>query len=122
MPDNLKEVQPTVFFGVPRIWEKFHAGIAGKLKDATGVKAKLVQWAMGVGSQVTAVRERGREPEGLLAIQYKLANKLIFSKLKEAIGLKNAHLTVSGAAPIAKEVLDFFASLDILVLEVYGQS
>ena len=122
VPDNLKEVQPTVFFGVPRIWEKFHAGISAKLSEATGVKAKLVAWAMNVGRKVTAVRERGGEPEGLLALQYRLADKLIYSKLKEAIGLKNAHLTVSGAAPIAKEVLDFFASLDILILEVYGQS
>ena len=49
VPENLKDVQPTIFFGVPRIWEKFHAGIAAKLKDATGVKAKLLKWAMKVG-------------------------------------------------------------------------
>lgn len=122
VPENLKEVQPTVFFGVPRIWEKFYAGISSRLKEATGVKAKLVEWAMGVGTKVTELRERGEEPEGFLAFQYKLADRLIYSKLKEAIGLKNAHLMVSGAAPIAKEVLDFLASLDILILEVYGQS
>lgn len=120
--ENLKEVQPTVFFGVPRIWEKFHAGITNTLKEASGVRAKLIEWAMGVGTKVTEVRERGGEPEGFLAFQYKLADKLIYSKIKEAIGLKNAHLMVSGAAPIAKEILEFFASLDILVLEVYGQS
>lgn len=122
VPENLKEVQPTVFFGVPRIWEKFYAGISSRLKEATGVKAKLVEWARGVGTKVTELRERGEEPEGFLAFQYKLADRLIYSKLKEAIGLKNAHLMVSGAAPIAKEVLDFLASLDILILEVYGQS
>lgn len=122
VPENLKEVQPTVFFGVPRIWEKFYAGISSRLKEATGVKAKLVEWAMDVGTKVTELRERGEEPEGFLAFQYKLADRLIYSKLKEAIGLKNAHLMVSGAAPIAKEVLDFLASLDILILEVYGQS
>ena len=119
VPDNLKEVQPTVFFGVPRIWEKFHAGIAGKLKDATGFKAKLVSWAMKVGERATNDRMEGREPG---SFSYFLANKLIFSKLKPAVGLGRARVCVSGAAPIAREVLEFFAKLDILVLEVYGQS
>ncbi len=122
VPDNLKEVQPTIFFGVPRIWEKFHAGIAAKLKEAKGVKKRLVEWAMGVGRRVTEDKARGREPSGALALQYKLADKLIFSKLKPAIGLGRARACVSGAAPISKEVLEFFASLDIVVLEVYGQS
>ena len=116
VPENLKEVQPTIFFGVPRIWEKFHAGITAKLKEATGVKAKLVQWAMKVGW------EANKAPGSHKGFQYNLANKLIFSKLKPAIGMGNARVCVSGAAPIAREVLEFFASLDIVVLEVYGQS
>jgi long-chain acyl-CoA synthetase len=119
VPDNLKEVQPTVFFGVPRIWEKFHAGVSAKLKQATGLKAKLVAWAMKVGAQAAEQRSRGGTPSGL---SYTIANKLIYSKLKPAIGLGNARVCVSGAAPIAREVLEFFASLDIIILEVYGQS
>lgn len=120
--ENLKEVQPTVFFGVPRIWEKFYAGINSKLVLATGTKAKLLSWARGVGTEVAGLRNQGLEPSGLLAIQYKLANKLIYSKLKPAVGLGRARIAVSGAAPINREVLEFFASLDITVLEVYGQS
>jgi long-chain acyl-CoA synthetase len=116
VPENLKEVQPTIFFGVPRIWEKFHAGISAKLKGATGVKAKLVQWATKVGW------EANKTPDSHKGLQYRLADKLIFSKLKPAIGMGNARFCVSGAAPIAREVLEFFASLDIVVLEVYGQS
>ena len=116
VPENLKEVQPTIFFGVPRIWEKFHAGVTAKLKDATGVKAKLVKWAMKVGW------EANRTPDSPKGLQYQLANKLIFSKLQPAIGMGNARVCVSGAAPIAREVLEFFACLDIVVLEVYGQS
>lgn len=122
VPDNLKEVQPTIFFGVPRIWEKFHAGIAGKLAAATGVKKRLVEWARRVGASVSALRCRGEEPRGVLAAEYKVANRLVFSQLKPAIGLGRARFCVSGAAPIAREVLEFFASLDIIVLEVYGQS
>ncbi len=122
VPDNLKEVQPTVFFGVPRIWEKLHAGVTAKLKEATGAKKKLVEWAMGVGHQANELRNRGKTPSGALALQYRLANKLIYSKVKPAIGLGRARMCVSGAAPIAAEVLDFFMGLDVVVLEVYGQS
>ena len=122
VPDNLKEVQPTVFFGVPRIWEKFHAGVSAKLKDATGTKAKLVAWARRVAKERLKILEAGGSVPFGLAMQHKLANKLIYSKLKPAIGLGRARVCVSGAAPIAAEVLEFFASLDILVLEVYGQS
>ncbi len=120
--DNFKEVQPTVLFAVPRIWEKFYAGVSGKLKLATGVKAKLVGWARGVGTQVSDELNRGKQPGGFLALKYAIANKLIFSKLKPALGLGDARVCVSGAAPIAKEILEFFASLDIRILEVYGQS
>jgi long-chain acyl-CoA synthetase len=122
VPENLKEVQPTVFFGVPRIWEKFHAGISGKLALATGAKAKLVAWARGIGTEVSNLRMKGLEPSGLLRVQYAMATKLIFSKLKPAVGMGRARVCVSGAAPINREVLEFFAGLDIIVHEVYGQS
>jgi long-chain acyl-CoA synthetase len=122
LPDNLKEAQPTVFFGVPRIWEKFHAAVRGKLGQATGAKKRLVEWAMAVARRVHALQNRGARPSTLLALQYALAQRLVFRKLKTALGLGRAHLCVSGAAPIAAEVLEFFTGLDITVHEVYGQS
>ncbi len=122
VPENLKEVQPTIMFGVPRIWEKFHSGINAKLGDAKGAKKKLVDWARKVANEVNALKMAGKEPELPLLLQYELAKKLVFSKLKLALGLANARMCVSGAAPIGKEVLEFFASLDLIVYEVYGQS
>lgn len=120
--ENLKEVQPTLLFGVPRIWEKFYEGISTKLDAATGVKKALAGWAQKVGRAAAPYRMNGEIPSGLLGVQYQLANKLVFSKLKEAIGLARARVCISGAAPIDGEVLAFFSSLDILVQEVYGQS
>jgi long-chain acyl-CoA synthetase len=122
VPDNLKEVQPTVFFGVPRIWEKFHAGITAKLAQATGAKKYLVAWTRLVCTDVNARRARGESIPPLLDAQYKLVKKLVLDKLKPALGLGSARFCVSGAAPIAKDVLEFFASLDVMVHEVYGQS
>ncbi len=122
VPDNLKEVQPTIFFAVPRLWEKFHAKLSSKLSEATGVKEHLVTWVRGVCTQVSDHRNRGKALPFALEMQYKLAQKLVLDKLKPALGLSRARFCVSGAAPISREILEFFASLDIVVHEVYGQS
>ncbi len=120
--DNLKDCRPSLFFGVPRIWEKFQAAVDGKLREATGAKAKLVAWARGVATRANDLKNRGEEPGGLLGLQYALAQRLVFSKLKAALGLDEASVLISGAAPISREVIEFFASLDLIVQEIYGQS
>ncbi|MBA3503227.1 MAG: long-chain fatty acid--CoA ligase, partial [Deltaproteobacteria bacterium] len=120
--DNIKDSRPTVFFGVPRIWEKFHAALSGKLAQVTGVKSKLVAWARSVCTRVNAIRDRGEPLPRPLQIQYALAQKLVISKLKTALGFDRARTLISGAAPIAPDVLEFFASLDLPIREIYGQS
>ncbi|MDX2089652.1 MAG: AMP-binding protein [Kofleriaceae bacterium] len=122
VPDNLKEARPTVFFGVPRIWEKFHAALSAKLAEVTRVKKRLLEWARSVCAEVNNKRDRDLPIPFLLDAQYKLANKLVISKLKTALGFDRARMLVSGAAPIAPEVLEFFASLDLPIREIYGQS
>ncbi|MFO0587036.1 MAG: long-chain fatty acid--CoA ligase [Polyangiaceae bacterium] len=122
VPENLKEVEPTLFFGVPRIWEKFYAGISGKMAQAKGAKRVLAQQAMKVGRAYADCENRGVAPGPLLLAQYKLFDKLVFSKVREAIGFRHMRAAVSGAAPISKEVLEFFAGLGLVVHEVYGQS
>ncbi len=120
--DNLKEVRPTVFFGVPRVWEKFANGIATRLAETRGQKKRLAEWATMIASQTNRYRLAGRTVPTALAMQFRLADKLVFRKVKEAIGLDQAHFLVTGAAPIARETLDALASFDIVVSEVYGQS
>ena len=122
LPDNLKEVQPHLFFGVPRIWEKFHAGITAKLHETAGIRRTLVEWAMRVGRRASTGAYQGRPPTGLLAWQHRLAERLVYAKLKSALGLGRARLCVTGAAPIAPDLLEFFAGLDLIIYEVYGQS
>lgn len=119
--ENLKEVRPTIFFAVPRVWEKFQAGIAAELGHATGVKAKLAAWAQVVGRKATEVRNRGGSLSAGLAAKMMLA-AVVHKKVKAGIGLDRCRGAVSGAAPIGREVLEFFAGFDLTVLEVYGQS
>jgi long-chain acyl-CoA synthetase len=122
LADNLKDARPTVFFGVPRIWEKFHAGLSAKLGEVKGGKRKLVDWARRVCTEVNAHRDRGTRIPRLLAMQYALANKLVIGKIKTALGFDRARALISGAAPIAPDVLAFFASIDLPIREIYGQS
>ncbi len=120
--DNLKDCRPTTFFGVPRIWEKFHAALAGKLAETTGVKRRLVEWSRKVCAEVNARRDRGEALPRRLELQYRLAHRLVIGKIKAALGFDRARNLVSGAAPIAPDVLEFFASIDMPIREIYGQS
>jgi long-chain acyl-CoA synthetase len=120
--DNLREARPTVFFGVPRIWEKFHAGVTAKLGEVTGVKRRLVDWACRTSAEVHARRDRGEAIPRLLQAQFAVADRLVLQKLKAALGFDRARALISGAAPIAPDVLTFFNSIDLPIREIYGQS
>ena len=122
LADNLKECRPTVFFGVPRVWEKFHSVLSARLSEVTGGKRRILDWARRVCTAVNACVDRGDPIPRLLQIQYGLAQRIVISKLKVALGLDRARVLSSGAAPIAPDVLAFFASIDLPIREIYGQS
>ena len=122
LPDNLREVQPTVFFGVPGVWERFRNRVAERLGEAHGAKKKIADWAQGVGADVVGLRNQGKQPGGMLAVRYRLADRLVFSKVKPLLGFSRTRVAVSGAAAIDKSILDFFSGLDVTIYEVYGQS
>jgi len=120
--ENFREVQPTLVFGVPRIWERFRDGVAAKLGEATGAKAKIADWAIKVGEEASALKRQGKEPGGLLGLQFNLANKLVFSTIKEGLGLSRAKFCITAAAPISPDIITFFNNVDIPLFELYGQS
>jgi long-chain acyl-CoA synthetase len=120
--DHLKEVKPTVFFGVPRVWEKMQAAIETKLAGATGFKAHMARWALGVGRAWHERDLAGRPVGPWLSWQKALAKRLIYRKVHEALGFQHARILSSGAAPIAPESLRFFTGFDLVVRELYGQS
>jgi long-chain acyl-CoA synthetase len=115
----LPAVRPTVFPSVPRVYEKIHAAVVAKLDEETGAKRKLVEWALGVGRRVSALRRAGQPvPRGLLA-QHRLANRLVYSKVKARLGGR-LRLAISGGAPLSAEIAEFFHAIDILLVEGYG--
>jgi len=122
LPDNLREVQPTVFFGVPGVWERFRGRVVERLDESHGARKRIADWAQTVGREVAAERNAGRQPAGALAAKYKVAERLVFSKVKPLLGFSRTRVAVSGAAAIDKGILEFFSGLDVTIYEVYGQS
>ncbi len=122
LQETLLAARPTLFLGVPRVWEKLHMAISKKLDAESSVRRRVIAWARDVGMRSGGYRLAHGEPYGLLAIEERLASKLLFAKLKAAIGMDRVRTAVTGAAAIRKEVLDFFLSLQLPIYEVYGQS
>ncbi len=120
---NLREVQPTLFFAVPRIWERIHAGIAIRLNDATWIKRQVAKVGLGLANYIGKARvANGGNHTPMSRLAYWIGNPLFFRALKERVGLRRARWTASGAAPIAPEVLEFFMGLGIPVYELYGMT
>lgn len=117
--DALPVVRPTVFPSVPRIYEKVHTAVTTKFDEATGMRRRLIDWALKVGGKVSKLREAGRPVPATLALQHSLADRLVYSKVKTRLG-GNLRIGVSGGAPLSKDIIEFFAALDILILEGYG--
>jgi long-chain acyl-CoA synthetase len=122
LAETIKEVRPTAFFAVPRVWEKFYAGVNEKLGEATGVKKALASRAVAVGRKHTQAVNRGETPNAWLGVQYGLFDKLVYSKAKEAMGLDQARFLFSSAAPLSPKISEFFSGLGMQLLNVYGQS
>jgi long-chain acyl-CoA synthetase len=119
IPDAIAAVRPTTMPSVPRVYEKVHAAVLAQFDAATGVKRKLIDWAMRVGRESSRRIQAGESLPFSLALQRRLADRLVYSKVKAKLG-GSFRVGVSGAAPISVEILEFFHALDIQILEGYG--
>jgi long-chain acyl-CoA synthetase len=125
LPDPLQAgaalpvVKPTVFPSVPRVYEKIYTAVLAKFDAETGAKRRLIDWALRVGRRVSKLRRAGKPvPRGLLA-QHRVADKLVYSKVKARLGGR-LRLAISGGAPLSPEIAEFFHAIDILLVEGYG--
>jgi long-chain acyl-CoA synthetase len=119
VPEALATVRPTVLPAVPRVYEKVHANTLGEIERAGGLRRGIGLWALGVGGRASRARREGGSVTGLLALQQRLAERLVFAKVRERLGGR-LRVGVSGAAPLSPEVMEFFHALGVPVIEGYG--
>ncbi|XP_014817124.1 PREDICTED: long-chain-fatty-acid--CoA ligase ACSBG2 isoform X1 [Calidris pugnax] len=117
--DTLREVRPTAFLGVPRVWEKMEEKMKSVGAKSSALRRKVASWAKGVGLQTNLKRMNGYSE---VPVNFRLARHLVYKKVRKAIGLDRCTKCYTGAAPITRETLEFFLSLNIPVLELYGMS
>jgi long-chain acyl-CoA synthetase len=119
--EELPRVRPTLFPSVPRVYEKIHAAVLAKMDEETGAKRRLVDWSLDVGRRVSRLRQAGTPVPRALALQHRVADRLVYSKVTERLGGR-LRIANSGGAPLSRDVAEFFHSLDILIVEGYGLS
>jgi len=117
--ENLGVLRPTVVPAVPRIFEKVYNRVIQQAKEAGGAKWKIFQWAVDVGLQVTRIKQDGGQPGALLAAQYKLADKLVFVKIRNRFGGR-IRVFVSGSAPLSRQIAEWFYAAGLMICEGYG--
>ena len=122
VPENVREIAPTVFTAVPRVWEKFYSGVQIRLKEA----GRLQQWAygiaIGIGYKVAALKEARKPVPAGLALAFWLARVLVLNNVRKVIGVHRTKVCVTGAAPIAPDLIRWYMALGVEMYEVWGQT
>ena len=122
VPENVREIAPTVFTAVPRVWEKFYSGVMITLKEAGAVQQAAYAWAIGVGQRVADHVLKGEPVSALLKMQFKVARVLVLDNVRKLIGIHKARFLVTGAAPISPELVRWYLALGVPMLEVWGMT
>ncbi|MDI6725773.1 MAG: AMP-binding protein [Smithellaceae bacterium] len=119
---DMRDVSPTIFHAVPRIWEKYYSGIVLKMYEATWLKKLLFKLSLDLGTKYNDYRLAGKDAPPLIALGYYLAYFAVFRKLKKRLGFDRVRIGFSGAAPISHNILKFFQSIGIPIREGYGMT
>jgi long-chain acyl-CoA synthetase len=119
IPDNLQEIRPTIFIGVPRIFEKVYARAKLKAAQAGGTKEKIFDWAIEIAKEYALVLEDGRSIPAMLTIKHKIADLLVYSKLREFFGGR-LRFCITGGAALSDDIFLIFTGAGISILQGYG--
>ena len=122
IPENVREIAPTVFTAVPRVWEKFYSGVMISLKEAGAVQQAAYAWGIGVGTRIADQVMAGQAVSGWLKIQFTLAQWLVLNNVRKLIGIHRSRFLVTGAAPISPDLVRWYMALGLPMLEVWGMT
>jgi len=122
VPENVREIAPTVFTAVPRVWEKFYSGVMIALKESTRLQQAAYAWSIGVGTRIADKVLAGESVSGALRLQFHIARWLALNNVRKLIGIHRARFLVTGAAPISPELVKWYLALGVPMLEVWGMT
>ena len=122
VPENVREIAPTVFTAVPRIWEKFYSSVAISLRESGRVQQAAYAWAIGVGHRVAAKVLAGEPVGATLKLQFALARLVALDNVRRSIGIHRARFCVTGAAPISPDLVRWYLALGVPMIEVWGMT
>ncbi|MEN9781516.1 MAG: AMP-dependent synthetase/ligase [Burkholderiaceae bacterium] len=122
VPENVREIAPTVFTAVPRVWEKFYSGVMIALKEAGALQQAAYAWSIGVGQQIAEKVLAGQPVDGLLKLKFRIARVLALDNVRKMIGIHRSRFLVTGAAPISPELVKWYLALGVPMLEVWGMT
>jgi long-chain acyl-CoA synthetase len=122
IPENVREIAPTVFTAVPRVWEKFYSGVMITLKEAGFVQQAVYAWGIGVGGRIADKVLAGQPVDAWLKLQFVLAQWLALNNVRKTIGIHRSKYLVTGAAPISPDLVRWYLSLGVPMLEVWGMT
>ena len=122
VPENVREIAPTLVTAVPRVWEKFYSGVTIAVKEAGRLQQLAYAWALGAGMQVAGRVLAGRPVPAWLKLKFRLAEWLALANVRRIIGVDRARLCVTGAAPISPDLVKWYLALGVPMLEVWGMS
>jgi long-chain acyl-CoA synthetase len=122
VPENVREISPTVFTAVPRVWEKFYSGVMIGLKEASPLQQAAYSWGIGVGTQIAEKVMAGQSVDGFLKFKFKLAKLIALNNVRKLIGIHRSRFLVTGAAPISPELVKWYMALGVPMLEVWGMT
>ncbi len=122
VPENVREIAPTVFTAVPRVWEKFYSGVMISLKEAGKLQQAAYAWSIGVGTTIADKVLAGEPVDGLLKLKFQIARFLTLNNVRRMIGIHRARYLVTGAAPISPDLVRWYLALGVPMLEVWGMT
>jgi long-chain acyl-CoA synthetase len=122
VPENVREIAPTVFGAVPRIWEKFYSVVTIRVREATPLAQLAYKLAIGVGTKVAGLREERKTIPPHIAAAFWLARVLVLNNIRKAIGVHRARLLITGAGPTSPDMIRWYMALGLEMVEAYGQT
>jgi long-chain acyl-CoA synthetase len=122
VPENVREIAPTVFTAVPRVWEKFYSGVMITLKEAGALQQAAYAWSIGTGQRVADLVMAKQPVPGSLKLQFHIARLLALNNVRKLIGIHKSRFLVTGAAPISPDLVRWYLALGVPMLEVWGMT